>query len=351
MPVFFESGGAAQLIFGLIVCFITFGLYTYFTPYDEPHVNLLAQACQCQIFFALLTSIALKFAAVQTKGQGESLIDIVLVVLTFVPSAVVFLFQTPARDIFYPEKRAKWFGARGDKEDSAAASRDNQQSTPPATRLSSTPAESNIVSTKPVNDNQPLPGTSFKSSTDQSFTSSTDESFTASTDQALASSVLALPNDFPIVVHDHAFGDGVPYASARCTKRRPSHLLEDDLATGSQSQRGDAEAPPSLRGTRNILSDHSSKPSTSVALTSTSRLSARASSDSHRGTQVERLTHINHELTQRLRAAELALAQMTPAVPGSEVPNSEGGRQATAQGHARSAVDFSCLHTDHKLSA
>ena len=143
MPVFLESGGAAQLIFGLIVCFITFGLYTYFSPYKEPHVNLLAQACQCQIFFALLTSIALKFAAAATEGQGESLIDIVLVVLTFVPAAVVLIFQTPARDIFYPEKRAKWFSARGDKEESAAASRDNQQSAPSATRLSSTPAESN----------------------------------------------------------------------------------------------------------------------------------------------------------------------------------------------------------------
>ena len=80
-------------MFGLIVCFITFGLYTFIEPYDQPHVNLLAQACQCQIFFALLSSIALKFAAAQTSEAGESILDMALVVLTFLPMAFVTVFQ------------------------------------------------------------------------------------------------------------------------------------------------------------------------------------------------------------------------------------------------------------------
>jgi hypothetical protein len=51
LPVFFRpSGSASQLMFGLMVCFLTFGLHVLYKPYDHSGNDWLAMLCQvnCQ---------------------------------------------------------------------------------------------------------------------------------------------------------------------------------------------------------------------------------------------------------------------------------------------------------------
>ena len=94
-------------MFGLIVCFITFGSYTYYLPYAEPKSNFLAQMCQCQIFFALLSSVALRFAAESVGSAGEELLDHVLTALTLLPGIILTVFQSPASQIFDRDFRVR----------------------------------------------------------------------------------------------------------------------------------------------------------------------------------------------------------------------------------------------------
>jgi len=57
LPVFFPSGSPGQMILGLIICFLTYGMYGVFAPYDEPSDDLLAQVAQVTIFFSMVASI------------------------------------------------------------------------------------------------------------------------------------------------------------------------------------------------------------------------------------------------------------------------------------------------------
>ena len=73
-------------VFGLMVCFITFGAYTAVNPFEEDRPNIFAQLCQFQIFFALLSSIALKFSSTMTPDALRNM-DGLLTILTFVYAA------------------------------------------------------------------------------------------------------------------------------------------------------------------------------------------------------------------------------------------------------------------------
>ena len=57
VPVFFAPGTMPQLILGLLICFISFGLYMMFSPYLEDKHDYVSQICQLQIFFALLSGV------------------------------------------------------------------------------------------------------------------------------------------------------------------------------------------------------------------------------------------------------------------------------------------------------
>ena len=46
MPVFFPMGSSSQLIFGLMICFITFGVYGIILPYGDAGDNHLALVAQ-----------------------------------------------------------------------------------------------------------------------------------------------------------------------------------------------------------------------------------------------------------------------------------------------------------------
>ena len=68
-----------------------------YAPYVEDEDNRLSQLCQAQIFFALLSSIALKYDA-DTRTNSTN-IAILLSVLTILPMALAFLFETPLFDL------------------------------------------------------------------------------------------------------------------------------------------------------------------------------------------------------------------------------------------------------------
>jgi len=57
LPVFFSPGSPGQLILGLVICFLTYGMYGVYQPYDDPGDDVLAQMAQLSIFFSLVASI------------------------------------------------------------------------------------------------------------------------------------------------------------------------------------------------------------------------------------------------------------------------------------------------------
>ena len=83
LPVFFTSGSIEQLLFALIVCFVTFGLYTMIKPYKEWEDNAVAIMAQIIIFFALVSSLAL--AAASPTGSVARGMDIALTLLFLSP--------------------------------------------------------------------------------------------------------------------------------------------------------------------------------------------------------------------------------------------------------------------------
>jgi hypothetical protein len=91
---------------GLIVCFVTFGMYSNVRPYEEARANVLASACQVQIFFALLSAIALSFDAQKNEVSMRNM-DVLLTFLTFVPLSLTFLLRTPLRKLLESQERAK----------------------------------------------------------------------------------------------------------------------------------------------------------------------------------------------------------------------------------------------------
>lgn len=57
IPVFMPPGSGGQLVFGLIVCYISSCAYTAFQPFRTDSDDFLQQVAQFQIFFVLLSSI------------------------------------------------------------------------------------------------------------------------------------------------------------------------------------------------------------------------------------------------------------------------------------------------------
>ena len=58
--VFPDRGGTAQLFWGLLVCFSTFGAYMMYAPFVEDSDDMLSQLAQLQIFLTLLSSLSLR---------------------------------------------------------------------------------------------------------------------------------------------------------------------------------------------------------------------------------------------------------------------------------------------------
>ena len=88
---------------GLIVCFGSLGVFSWFRPYRNPSDNTLQLICQVGIFFALLSKIILDHP--DMTGAQSSVLGVMLVVLVLVPLAVTLLHALldpgePATDAF-----------------------------------------------------------------------------------------------------------------------------------------------------------------------------------------------------------------------------------------------------------
>ena len=87
VPIFFEPDSPEQLTVGLIVCFATYGMYMMYAPYQSERSDMLAQVCQVQIFFSLLSSIVLK-----TNPESVAM-GYILPFMMVVPPVLAVLFQ------------------------------------------------------------------------------------------------------------------------------------------------------------------------------------------------------------------------------------------------------------------
>ena len=79
LPIAFEPGSLGQQLFGLLVAFISFGLFLSVRPFLERLDNFLEIVCQCSLFLAMLSGIALQQ---QPTGFVKIFVDILLCVRT-----------------------------------------------------------------------------------------------------------------------------------------------------------------------------------------------------------------------------------------------------------------------------
>ena len=82
VPVFFEPESIAQMTYGLLVCFVTFGIYSTLAPYVSDSDDRLSQLCQAQIFVVLLSAIVMRF---DSTDSTERNMDVLLSVMLFGP--------------------------------------------------------------------------------------------------------------------------------------------------------------------------------------------------------------------------------------------------------------------------
>ena len=82
-------GGIAQLFWGLLVCFSTFGAYMMYAPFKNASDDTLSQLAQLQIFLTLLSSMALR-----ETPPSEFVGSLVTYVLFIVPGIGLYL-ETP----------------------------------------------------------------------------------------------------------------------------------------------------------------------------------------------------------------------------------------------------------------
>jgi hypothetical protein len=89
LPVFFMPGSLEQLILGLFIAFLSFGVFMLLGPFLELKHDYVSRLCQLQIFFALLAGVVLK------GDPGEGRVEELGVLLVFIcgipPLAIAFL--------------------------------------------------------------------------------------------------------------------------------------------------------------------------------------------------------------------------------------------------------------------
>ena len=88
-----DRGGNAQLVWGLLVCLLTFGMYMMFQPFVERSDDHLSQLAQVQIFLTLTASIGLRMVP-----PDETLAQIVTILLFCIP-VIALLQETALPDV------------------------------------------------------------------------------------------------------------------------------------------------------------------------------------------------------------------------------------------------------------
>ena len=93
LPVFLPPGSPGQIIFGLVICFLSYGMYGIYSPYIDYGDDLLAQIAQIMIFFTLLASL------ITNAYPEDPVMSVLLPGFLAVPPALAFIFETD----FLPE--------------------------------------------------------------------------------------------------------------------------------------------------------------------------------------------------------------------------------------------------------
>ena len=87
LPIFVPAGSPAQLIFGLIICFLSYGAYCVCAPYVKYEDDFLAQVAQVVIFFSLVSSL------VTNAYPKDPIMSALLPALLAVPVILTVLFE------------------------------------------------------------------------------------------------------------------------------------------------------------------------------------------------------------------------------------------------------------------
>ena len=87
-------GGNAQLVWGLLVCFFTFGAYSLEAPFISDSDDSLQQLAQTQVFLTLVASIGLRMTP-----PDETLSTIVSLLLFALPIIAIFMETTLADEL------------------------------------------------------------------------------------------------------------------------------------------------------------------------------------------------------------------------------------------------------------
>ena len=87
-----DRGGNAQLVWGLLVCFLTFGAYMLYAPFIRDSDDQLQQLAQFQIFLTLVASIGLRMTP-----PSQTLATMMSVLFVFIP-IIAILMETPLVD-------------------------------------------------------------------------------------------------------------------------------------------------------------------------------------------------------------------------------------------------------------
>jgi len=92
VPVFFPAGSVSQLVFGLMICFLTYGLYSATNPYGAAEDNYFAKLSQIIIFFTILSSVVLQ--TVVPDDVVAQAMDYALTALFCLPAVMEVLIQS-----------------------------------------------------------------------------------------------------------------------------------------------------------------------------------------------------------------------------------------------------------------
>ena len=86
IPVFFaeENLQTEQLTLGLILCFLSFGVYSWIKPYRYQSDDNLQTVCQVSVFFALLSKIPLE----NPNISADTTVAVILGVMSLVPPLI-----------------------------------------------------------------------------------------------------------------------------------------------------------------------------------------------------------------------------------------------------------------------
>jgi hypothetical protein len=98
------------MVLGLIICFISFGLYMQLSPFVRDSDDFLAQLCQFQIFFSLVAGVVLYGDPPEAQ---QNAIGVILSIMLAIPPVVAIVGNNPftTKVLFHPQRRRKFFKA------------------------------------------------------------------------------------------------------------------------------------------------------------------------------------------------------------------------------------------------